>query len=989
MTNIITKIQLSPYHKIFYNEWKLHPNSSQYNIVFDQTISQSLDIERLQVALHRFISDYFILNSHILEENQELYWVQNNLVNTLEYFTNIAHGQILQYVSMPFDLNYGALYRFAIFLNHDNTYRFIIVVHHILIDGVSFNFFIAEISKYYNSTTYKTKYSILTQIDNIVFTTEQLYSNLKYNHSHNQEFWHNLLSETESIDIRFLKPSKSSLLSDSTNNVRELRFSFSEYVLQQLKQIKTRYKISTYFYGQMILALLLHKYTAQEKFAIAYPVAIKKHMHLMYGAGVNTNVFLYQINNNTSIKNLFEYIHQINLTINNESYTNSLVNNIIANKNRNLLDVFFAQTNLKDTQFNFIDTKVLKVNHDFNIDLSGKLSFEQEVKEQRIDYRIKYNKLEICTTVLQNFINSYKKLFCAVLLDLTQGIDSKLVTEYPILEDDERHKILYSLNEAITVPSIDKTIHQTFEEQVDLVPDNIAIIYDNIGFTYFELNLKANQLANYLLLTYKIKPDNLIAICVDKSEYSIVTILAILKAGAAYVPIDPNYPFDRIEYIIHDTQAKIILTDEDNQYKLDVLEHTAIIVVDSSSIQTLLNQQIQTNPVTKTTSQNLAYVIYTSGTTGKPNGVLQQHDNVTQLLASTDHIFNFNSKDVWTLFHSYVFDFTIWEIWGALFYGGKLVIPTQIQIRDFEQFYTLCKDNGVTVLNQTPSAFYQFSNVAIQKAISQQLITLRYIIFGGETLNLKQLKSWFDCYGDTPQLINMYGITETTVHVTYKAINAHELINSSLVGTTIPDQKAYILDKKLELLPIGAIGELYVGGARLARGYLNQPDLTCNKFIKNPFKINDCNFFSDRLYKTGDLMRMLPDSSLEYIGRSDLQVKIRGYRIELGEVENVLSSYPGITHAIVIVSNNTNSHNKLNYSNYLVGYYVAQHKLAEENILAFLNQYLPHYMLPHRLIQIDKLPLTINGKLDKQALPVPTLTNSINYMASRNKLEIK
>ncbi|MEN9946429.1 MAG: hypothetical protein RLZZ293_815, partial [Pseudomonadota bacterium] len=384
------------------------------------------------------------------------------------------------------------------------------------------------------------------------------------------------------------------------------------------------------------------------------------------------------------------------------------------------------------------------------------------------------------------------------------------------------------------------------------------------------------------------------------------------------------------------------------------------------------------------TSNNLAYVIYTSGTTGKPKGVLQQHNNVHRLLSATQNWYNFNSQDVWTLFHSYVFDFSIWELYGALSFGGKLVIPSHEQTRDPALFHNLCQQHKVSVLNQTPTAFYQF----MQHSLSlNKLSSLRYVIFGGEALNIEQLSPWFNRYGDEqPQLVNMYGITETTVHVTYKPLKLGDVGRNSYIGIPIPDQKIYVLDSQLQPLPIGAIGELYVGGAGLARGYLNLPELTAERFITNQFqtKGEQEQGINARLYKTGDLVRYLPDGNIEYIGRNDFQVKIRGFRIELGEIENQVAKLDNVKQAVVLaLDQQGNSNNK-----YLVAYYVADSVLNHDEMLSQLAQVLPEYMVPSILVHLQQLPLTINGKLDRKALPEPQFTtNADNYLAPRTELE--
>ncbi|NJP22325.1 MAG: amino acid adenylation domain-containing protein, partial [Hydrococcus sp. CRU_1_1] len=299
------------------------------------------------------------------------------------------------------------------------------------------------------------------------------------------------------------------------------------------------------------------------------------------------------------------------------------------------------------------------------------------------------------------------------------------------------------------------------------------------------------------------------------------------------------------------------------------------------------------NPVSDVAPENLAYVIYTSGSTGVPKGVLVNHKNVVRLFAATQSWFNFNETDVWTMFHSYAFDFSVWEIWGALLHGGRLVIVPYLVSRSPEAFYHLLCDRKVTVLNQTPSAFRQL--IWVENIAESPQLSLRLVIFGGEALEIQSLKPWFDRHGDRiPQLVNMYGITETTVHVTYRPLTIADLNNiGSAIGSPIPDLQVYLLDRHLQPVPIGIPGEMYISGAGLARGYLDRQELTAERFIANPFG-------RATLYKTGDKARYLPDGQLEYLGRLDNQVKIRGFRIELGEIEAVLNQHPGVRESVVI-----------------------------------------------------------------------------------------
>nr|WP_267255904.1 amino acid adenylation domain-containing protein [Nostoc sphaeroides] len=438
----------------------------------------------------------------------------------------------------------------------------------------------------------------------------------------------------------------------------------------------------------------------------------------------------------------------------------------------------------------------------------------------------------------------------------------------------------------------------------------------------------------------------------------IIGILAILKAGGAYVPLDPAYPQERLGYMLADAQVSVLLT---QKHLLETLpaHNTQTLCLDQD--ENLFITQSTANPISNATSENLAYVIYTSGSTGQPKGVLINHSNVVRLFAAVQPWYNFHQQDVWTLFHSYAFDFSVWEIWGALLYGGKLVVVPYWVSRTPEAFYELLSKEQVTVLNQTPSAFRQL--IQVEKSTGELLsLNLRLLIFGGEALDIQSLQPWFARHGDqSPQLVNMYGITETTVHVTYRPLTLSDLhTTASVIGKPIPDLQVYLLDKNQQLVPIGVPGEMYISGAGLARGYLNRPDISQERFIAHPLSKQG------KLYKSGDLARYLPNGDIEYLGRIDHQVKIRGFRIEIGEIEAPIEQHSEIREAVVIVREDIQDDKRL------VAYIVPQTtNISVLELRHLLKAKLPEYMIPSAFVVLENFPLTPNGKIDRRALPAP------------------
>ncbi|MDF0729149.1 amino acid adenylation domain-containing protein, partial [Pseudomonas entomophila] len=509
--------------------------------------------------------------------------------------------------------------------------------------------------------------------------------------------------------------------------------------------------------------------------------------------------------------------------------------------------------------------------------------------------------------------------------------------------------------------------------------DAVAVSFDGQQLTYAQLNGQANALAHELIAR-GVGPDVLVGLAVERSLEMLVGLLAILKAGGAYVPLDPAYPQERLAYMIEDSGIALLLAQPQVLERLPLPEQLPVLLLGDSASR-------DDDPVTAVGPDNLAYVIYTSGSTGKPKGTLLAHRNVLRLFSATDQWFDFGPQDVWTLFHSYGFDFSVWEIFGALLYGGRLLVVPQDVTRSPREFYQLLCEQGVTVLNQTPSAFKALMQVACTEPGEQQL---RQVIFGGEALDVKSLRPWFERFGDqAPQLVNMYGITETTVHVTYRPLALADLEReaSSPIGEPIQDLSWYLLDGDLNPVPKGCVGELYVGRAGLARGYLNRGDLSATRFIPDPFG-ND----GGRLYRTGDLARYQADGVIEYIGRIDHQVKIRGFRIELGEIEARLLADPAVGSVAVLPHGEGEALQ-------LVAYVVPKDAAladaspeaqadARDQLKAGLRGQLPEYMVPAHLLLLAELPLTTNGKLDRKALPAPDASLLQQaYVAPQSDLE--
>src|SRR5271155_2070629 len=550
-----------------------------------------------------------------------------------------------------------------------------------------------------------------------------------------------------------------------------------------------------------------------------------------------------------------------------------------------------------------------------------------------------------------------------------------------ILSGEERRQLLEEFN-GVRAEVKPQTLVELFEQQVARAPEAEALNWGERSLSYGELNERANRLAHYLM-GQRVGPEKFVGICLERSFEMVVAILGVEKAGGAYLPLDGEYPTARLGQMLADAAPTVVLTSTDLRSRLPV--PAGVLELDSREIQKALEQVPNHNPTDAERSsalrpQHPAYVIYTSGSTGTPKGVIVTHHNVTRLFEATSSWFQFGPTDVWTLFHSYAFDFSVWELWGALLYGGRLLVVPKMITRSPADFLALLVEQRVTVLNQTPSAFYQLMQAEHERPELCSRSSLRYIIFGGETLEFARLAEWYCRHVETPPLlVNMYGITETTVHVTYAALNLDQVrqCRASYIGSNIPDLRLYVPDQNLGLLPAGVVGELYVAGRGLARGYLNRPALTAERFVADPYATP-----GERMYRTGDLARWSSEGALSYFGRNDQQVKIRGFRIETGEIEAALLSQAGITQAAVVARDGPSGNPQL------VAYFVSANGpvLSSSELRRQLSDRLPDYMLPAAFQQVDTLPLTAHGKLDHKALPAPEF-RSDSHVAPRTWVE--
>jgi amino acid adenylation domain-containing protein len=566
------------------------------------------------------------------------------------------------------------------------------------------------------------------------------------------------------------------------------------------------------------------------------------------------------------------------------------------------------------------------------------------------------------------------------LLGSAAADPGRRISALSMLSDAERRQVVDEWSGAGETFSVDEPLHRLFAAQAARNPSGVAVRFRDESLTYAELDRRANRLA-HSLAARGVGPDVPVALCLERSAELMVAVMGVLKAGGAYVPLDPAYPAERLMYTLADSGAPVLVTME--RHLASFGEPAAgVLCLDRDAAE--MAAQPEHAPAVEVDVENLAYVIYTSGSTGRPKGVPMPHVQVARLLFATDHWFGFGAQDVWTLFHSYAFDFSVWEIWGALLYGGTLVVVPYETSRDPSAFRRLLSEERVTVLSQTPSAFRQLIAADVAAGDAAGELELRHVVFAGEALEPATLRPWVARHGDArPRLINMYGITETTVHVSYRPITREEVEGGavSVIGGAIPDQRMYVLDPRGEPAPVGVPGEIYVGGAGLARGYLGRAELTAERFVPDPFSGRP----GARLYRSGDRARWLTGGDMEYMGRIDFQVKVRGFRIELGEIEAALLAHPRVREAAVLVREDAPGDQRI------VAYLVPRDGEAPQpaELRPFLKERLPDYMVPSAFVALDAFPLTTNGKLDRPALPAPVAegANGESYVAPGTAME--
>ncbi|MBD1379489.1 non-ribosomal peptide synthetase [Metabacillus arenae] len=941
---------------------QLDPNSAAYNIPLAMRIEGYININQLEQSFNFVLQRHEVLRARFTNERgvpvQHISPFKKAAIQVVEVSGEDGIDQkkhvkklVNERAASPIALDSDWLFNITLYKLSENEHILLLVLHHVIFDGWSTGVLMNEIIESYHSGEESSTDLTIQYADYAEWQRDKL-SNGEYQNQ--VDYWKGKIgSNPPELQLPYDYPRQKGQSFDGDIK----RFTLNRSLISSIIDASKEYRTSPFVILLSAYYLFLYKYTGQKEIILGVPISNRQQLDIepLIGCIANTIPVKGNIQTHHPISN---FIEQVSIATreaqdHQELPFDKLVDELDINRTLSYSPVFQSMFVFQHQHHSSlklgsslltpyeVETKTSK------FDLSLSIMETEDGIEGFIEYCDKLFKPETINRMVANYINILEEIVYE---------PNKLVSEISGMSQAEKQVVLGSLDMMTYEKS--GSIHHRFEEQVQKFPSAVALASQGHQMTYTELDQQSNQLARYLQRK-GVGSETKVAVNMDRSIDYIVSILAVLKAGGTYIPMDPDQPSSRLRYIIEDSKCEILLTKA--MYKKLFDDHINCLVIQYEDREWMEESCLPLNiPVN---SDQVAYIIYTSGSTGKPKGVLNTHHNVLRLFDSTRKLFQFTEKDSWTLFHSTAFDFTVWEIWGALFHGGRLHIISSEMRRTPEKFYRLLHEEGITVLNQTPSAFKELLNVMNQERHSHSLEHLRYIVFGGEALNFQDLAPWFEQYGNQTSLINMYGITETTVHVTWREVNQEDTKKAagSLIGRPLEDLKVYVLNDELNPAPIGVPGEMYVSGEGLARGYSERFALTAERFIPNPLSLN-----GGRLYKTGDIGRYTPDGDIEYVGRMDDQVKIKGHRIELGEIKSFIADCRQVKDCSVLVRTNEKNEKEL------AAFVVFNKPDVTEDLLRDLRKTLidglPKYMFPSHLLMIESIPVTTNGKVDKDSL---------------------
>ncbi|MDE1165517.1 MAG: amino acid adenylation domain-containing protein [Pseudomonas sp.] len=978
--------------------WQLEPDNAAYNIPAALRLQGQLNIAALGKSFEALIARHETLRTTFqVEQGRAVQVIHAPTAFTVHaepleagegHLETRLKGLIEAETQRPFDLEQGPLLRVKLLRLAVDDHVLILTLHHIVTDGWSMPILVDELEQVYTALCGGQVAQLpplaVQYADYAVWQRQWMEAGEQ---QRQLAYWTAQLGGEQPVlelPTDYPRPAVQSFAG------AHLAIELDSTLAHGLKRLAKQHDVTVFMVLLASFQALLQRYTGQRDIRIGVPIANRNRAQVegLIGFFVNTQVLKAEFDPQTTFSQLLQQVRETALAAqaHQDLPFEQLVEALQPERSLShspLFQVMFNhQTETRGGRHALPGLTVQNLSWDrqtaqFDLTLN---TFEHE---QGLGASLSYATALFDPQTIQALANNWRALLAGIVREPRQGI-----TQLPLLSAQEHARLVQHWNPAPTCHAPQGCVHQLIEAQAARTPQAIAVTYNEQHLTYELLNRRANQLARQLR-ERGVGPDVLVGIAVERSLEMVVGLLGILKAGGAYVPLDPQYPRDRLAYMIQDSGIELLLTQPHvlSQLPLPSSVHSLLLEEAGQGLEGHGAENLDN----LTRPEHLAYVIYTSGSTGKPKGTLLPHHNVMRLFQATQGWFQFGAQDVWSVFHSYAFDFSVWELFGALLHGARAVIVPQDVARSPEDFHALLVRQQVTVLNQTPSAFRQLIPIACQPDNAQGTLALRYVVFGGEALDIASLKPWFERFGDRqPQLVNMYGITETTVHVTYRPLSLNDLQREGVspIGKVIPDLSWYLLDASFNLAIAGSHAELHVGQAGLARGYHRRPALTAERFVPDPFDRSAQG--GGRLYRTGDLARYRAQGAIEYVGRIDHQVKIRGFRIELGEIEARLQEQSVVSEAVVLDVDGPSGKQ-------LVAYLIihgqcpsdaAQQSELRQGIREHLQASLPDYMVPAHLVFVAAWPLTANGKLDRKALPAPdSAILRQAYVAPRTALE--
>ena len=963
----VAEVQLNPLtdaQRRIWNTELLYPNTALCLLAGTIKIKGKIDIHILEKSVNLVIQNNDALRIRLIQHNNEI----NQYVEKYTYqkfqFLDFSESQDMNHIydtlhgynKTSMELLNSNLFQFIIFKANNNEYGYTIKIHHIISDGVSIEMMLRQIHENY-SLLVQSKVDSNRRMPSYI---DYIYAEHDYKSSERYQIDRNYwLSEFQTIPDNYeLKP-YNPIITSTIGNRKNLVIKGALY--QRLQQFCQQNRINMLAFFQAIIFIYLYKATNNHDIVIGtnYSNRTTKKEKDTMGMFTSTVALRLHVDPQEEIISFIQRLFMKNSkNLRHQKYPyNELIKELRKIHNINHLHRLFGIA-VEYRTFNFIELNRMETEYEYQFcgDEANDLVVHiiEKLKESNITIHFDYRTFVFDDRQMDKLINHFLKIADYMLEHSREKVGSVF-----LISEEELTQINDVFNNTKAEYPKDKTIHELFEEQAERVPDQIAVVYEGKTLSYKELNQRSNRLARRLRAE-GVAVDQRIGIMVERSLEMIVGILGILKAGGAYVPIDAEYPADRICYMLDDSGANLLLTQSHLQGRI-AFEGTILCLDESCSYD-----EDGSNLEPAAGSNDLAYVIYTSGTTGKPKGVMVEHRGLCNLKVMFEETLQITEKDRIVQFASLSFDAACWEIYKALLLGATLYIPTAATIRDYSLFEAFMDKHKITASIMPPN-YVNYLN-------PEHMPSLTKLITGGSASSVELVEAW----KDHVKYFNAYGPTEASiVTALWSSTEEGTGLKSVPIGRPIQNHQIYILDGNGDAAPIGMVGELCIGGVGLARGYLNRPELTAEKFVSNRFAPGE------RMYRTGDLGRWLPDGNIEYLGRLDDQVKIRGYRIEIGEVESALLSVGDVKEATVV------AHQDEKGEKTLCAYFVANQSYSVSEIKGVLSEKLPQFMIPSYFVQLEQMPITANGKIDRKALPVPDgkLQTGTEYVAPRNTME--